>query len=475
MGFEGEGNIDIPSPVVEHQVLAPRITEIPPNVKIKGFSSKDDALFVRRTIESSGLPIDNIPEIRFVSIRTKALASSDPETGRMSFHLDYERLPRVAQFGVIVHELAHECEPDKDKNVKLYGSKENMQRAFENIKRVAGQTTETQVFMDSAYKGSFDEMQAGKIDEERFLQETHATMIELRYTDPKHLREVLESQNKETADEILNKLDDTILMLNPHLKSREELDNHITNLHSYIERVSDQREEKRKKQPFYERALRKVVSAERVTELLASQIMMQVEIMHDMQLYPAKYGMTQVQAGGTFLTPQEPLAAKWAMDHIGDIWEISAGFTAMRIGFVALNEVLKKEPVKKLTHGFQVSDEAAFWTSLMTTWTVKAVHSMGWISLFHIHDHMANPVPGMIFGQGVAAAVLVGSHYAAKYREPIKNLAIKFGKGIVEGAKTFDRKFNEFNQRIDDLNKPQANPSLAVDTTQVQNEEEEPK
>jgi hypothetical protein len=469
------GGVELQSSRIENPVTPPRITEIPPNIKVNGFSSKDDALFVRRTIESAGLPIDNIPEIRFVSIRTKALASTDPETGRMSFHLDYERLPRVAQFGVIVHELAHECEPDKDKNIRLYGSKENMQRAFENAKRVAGQTTETQVFMDPAYKGSFEEMQAGKIDEERFLQETHATMIELRYTDPKHLREVLESQNKETAEEILNELDDTILMLNPHLKSREELDMHITNLHSYIERVSDQREEKRKKQPFYERALRKVISAERVTELLAGQIMMQVEIMHDMQLYPAKYGMTQEQAGGTFLTPQEPLAAKWAMDHIGDIWEISAGFTAMRIGFVALNEVLKKEPIQKLTHGYQVSDEAAFWTSLMTTWTVKAVHSMGWISLFHIHDHMANPVPGMIFGQGVAAAVLVGSHYAAKYREPIKNLAIKFGKGVIEGAKTFDKKFNEFNQRIKDLNKPQTNPSLAVDTTQEQNREEIPK
>ncbi|OGK24880.1 hypothetical protein A2954_04225 [Candidatus Roizmanbacteria bacterium RIFCSPLOWO2_01_FULL_37_12] len=56
--------------------------------------------------------------------------------------------------------------------------------------------------------------------------------------------------------------------------------------------------------------------------------MMQLEIMHDMQLYPAKFGMTQDQAGRYFI-PQEPPAASWAMDNIGDIWEISAGFTAI--------------------------------------------------------------------------------------------------------------------------------------------------
>ena len=84
-----------------------------------------------------------------------------------------------------------------------------------------------------------------------------------------------------------------------------------------------------KKEPLVNRALRKVFSPERTTELLSGQIMMQLEIMHDMQLYPAKYGMTPNQAGN-YLVPDNPPVAKWAMDHIGDIWEISAGFTAMR-------------------------------------------------------------------------------------------------------------------------------------------------
>lgn len=230
-----------------------------------------------------------------------------------------------------------------------------------------------------------------------------------------------------------------------------------------------------KKEPLVNRALRKVFSPERATEFLSGQIMMQLEIMHDRQLYPTKYGMTQDQAG-QYLIPQEPPAAKWAMDNIGDIWEISAGFTAMRLGFVALNEVLKKEPIKKLTKGFQVSDEAAFWTSLMSTVTVKAMHSLGHISsdwlylgdmpIGAMHDHVANPVPEMLFGQGVAAVVLAASHYAAKYREPIKDLAIR-------AAKFTGKKFKEFDTMMNNLGRSDVAPNIAVNTVSEQNDNKE--
>jgi len=177
------------------------------------------------------------------------------------------------------------------------------------------------------------------------------------------------------------------------------------------------------------------------------------------------------------------------MDNIGDIWEISAGFTAMRLGFVALNEVLKKEPIDKLTKGYQVSDEAAFWASLITTVTVKAAHSLGYISsdwlylgdipIGAMHDHVANPVPEMLFGQGVAAVVLAASHYAAKYREPIKNLvknpAVRFGKGVVKGAKALDRKLDELNEKIRKMGRPDFNPDIAVNVVEKQNNKEVPK
>lgn len=218
---------------------------------------------------------------------------------------------------------------------------------------------------------------------------------------------------------------------------------------------------KAKKEPMVD-LLRKTMSPERATEFLSGQIMMGLEIMHDMALYPAKYGMTPNQVGSLPNPNTDPVAA-WAVDHIGDIWEISAGFTAMRLGFVAANEVLKKIPAAK---GYQIPDEACFWASLATTVTVKAVHSLGYISLFGIHDHMANPVPGMLFGQGVAAVVLAASHYAAKYREPIKDLALR-------GARFTGKKFKEFDTMMNNLGRSDVALDIAVNTVSEQNDNKE--
>jgi len=216
--------------------------------------------------------------------------------------------------------------------------------------------------------------------------------------------------------------------------------------------------------------LKKVMSPERATELLAAQVMMALEISHDMSLYPAKYALRPEQVSPL---PTDPIMYE-LVDNIGDIWEISAGHTTMRLGFVALNEALKSAPVKKLQRNLlqndgikkvagklmgggdrveelaegadiQIPDTACFWASLMTTLTVKAVHSLGYISLFGIHDHMDAPVPGMLFGQGVAAIVLATTHYAAKNREPIKNFALKVGGKVVDGAKSFDKMMNSLS------------------------------
>ncbi|MBI5619985.1 hypothetical protein HY950_03420, partial [Candidatus Gottesmanbacteria bacterium] len=115
------------------------------------------------------------------------------------------------------------------------------------------------------------------------------------------------------------------------------------------------------------------------------------------------------------------------VDNIGDIWEISIGFIAFRLLFFAANEVLKNRTLQKMTKGIQVSDKVSFWTSLMVTVFIKAIHSLGYISLFGIHDHMDRPEPGMLLGQGVAALVLVAAHYTAPHIGPMFN---KLGKGL---------------------------------------------
>lgn len=209
--------------------------------------------------------------------------------------------------------------------------------------------------------------------------------------------------------------------------------------------------------PFID-LIRRTMTPERATEFLAGQIMMGLENTHDMNLVPEHYGFTRDQAGRLFI-PNDPVV-RWAVDHIGDIWEISAGFTALRLGFVAVNEILKK------TTGKEIPDEACFWASLATTVTIKAIHSLGYISLFGIHDHMDHPVPGMLFGQGVAAVVLATSHYAVKYREPIKDLALR-------AARFTGKTFKEFDTMMNNIGRPDVAPDIAVNTVSEQNDNKE--
>jgi hypothetical protein len=216
---------------------SPRVTEIPQHVEVSGFGERE--AFIRRVVESVGLPLDNVSRITFQeasaqdTVNSGVLGSVHMETGELSFYKRLEGLPEIAQLGVATHELAHENDPHKKENVKLYGSEENMQRTSDNVKKLADQTKESHVFMNWYHKFLYQQLEAGNIDDQRFLRETHAIMVELRYTNPKHLQEVLRSQDKETASEIYNQLDDTLLALMPHLNnSKDELNKHIDGLHA---------------------------------------------------------------------------------------------------------------------------------------------------------------------------------------------------------------------------------------------------
>lgn len=229
-----EGGESYQPPEASHQ--APRVTEIPQSVEVSGFGERE--AFVRRMVESVGLPLNNVSRITFQeasaqdTVNSGVLGSVHMETGELSFYKRMEGLPEIAQLGVATHELAHENDPHKKENANLYGSEERMNRTAENVKKLAEQTKESKVFMNWYHKFLFENLQKGEIDETRFLRETHAIMVELRYTNPKHLEEVLESQNKETAIQIMTELDNTLLALMPHLRDKNELDSHIQNLKS---------------------------------------------------------------------------------------------------------------------------------------------------------------------------------------------------------------------------------------------------
>lgn len=226
----GEGGYKPPE--VSHQ--APRVTEIPQSVEVSGFGERE--AFVRRMVESVGLPLNNVSRITFReasaqdTVNSGVLGSVHMETGELSFYKRLEGLPEIAQLGVATHELAHENDPHNSKNVGLYGSEERMNKTAENVKNVAEQTKESRVYMNWYHKFLLEQLEKGQIDDARFLSETHAIMIELRYTNPKHLEEVLKSQNEGTSSQIMAELDNTLLALMPHLRDKNELDNHIQNL-----------------------------------------------------------------------------------------------------------------------------------------------------------------------------------------------------------------------------------------------------
>lgn len=219
---------------IETNFRPPRVTEIPSSVEVTGFGERE--VFIRRVVEAVGLPLNNVSKITFKessaqdTVNSGVLGSVHLETGELSFYKRLEGLPEIAQLGVAAHELAHENDPHKKENAALYGSEQNMQRTADNVKALADQTKESRVFMNWYHKFLFQQLEAGKIDEPRFLRETHAIMIELRYTNPKHLEEVLESQNRKTSTQILDELDSTLLSLMPHLRDKADLNQHISNL-----------------------------------------------------------------------------------------------------------------------------------------------------------------------------------------------------------------------------------------------------
>lgn len=240
MGITTENNGWFVATTQKEWRVAPsvRITELPSNIDVVGFGERE--MFVRRLVESVGLPLNNVSRISFKqesAHNSLAVGSVHMETGELTFYKRMEGLPEIAQLGVAVHELAHENDPHDGKNSELYGSVEQMERTAQNVSLVAEQTQETHLYLNGYHRMLCKALEAGDIDKERFLQETHAIIIELRFTNPRHLENVLRLQNSETADQILQEVDTTLLTLMPHLENPVQLNEHITSLRRSLKKT----------------------------------------------------------------------------------------------------------------------------------------------------------------------------------------------------------------------------------------------
>lgn len=215
------------------------ITELPESVPVVGFGEREE--FVRNLVNTIGLPLNNVTRVSHAvetDRQSLTLGSFHLRDGELTFYKRMENLPEVAQLGVAFHELAHANSPFLRKNSALYGTEQNRLAAVDNAITVAGQTLESHIYLNGYHKMLLKALENGDINQGRYLEETNAIMIQLRFTDPKHLREVLESQNTDTADAVIDQLDETLLTLMPQFANKEALDRHIKSLkESYVEKT----------------------------------------------------------------------------------------------------------------------------------------------------------------------------------------------------------------------------------------------
>ncbi|MBI3980679.1 hypothetical protein HY345_01655 [Candidatus Microgenomates bacterium] len=206
----------------------------------------------RNLLESTGLPLNNVSGVNYAPTPDNrrnriVLAQCEMATGHLTFFKSMEALPERAQMGVGVHELAHENSPFSEKNNALYSTENLRAQAMMHAINIADQSLQTNVYFDSYHKFLAQEYKEGKISRLRFCEETHAIMIELRFTNTKHLEQVQNAQlAKGGTRRILSRrfdgsgqffaegVDKTLLSLMPQFRNVAQLDAHIAGLKSSL-------------------------------------------------------------------------------------------------------------------------------------------------------------------------------------------------------------------------------------------------
>jgi hypothetical protein len=218
--------------------VAPRITEIPQGVEVTGFSQERET-FIRGLVARVGLPLDGVTAISYrpnVGKNEFTLGQAALDTGELFFYKKMEGLPthaqEISQVAVAAHELTHNNSASIARNAEKYGGKEQAKAAWENVKRVTTQTSQTRTFLTDYHKFIFQENQAGRISDYVYNLETEAIMGQLRLTNPKKLEQVLKAQNAFTANEIMGKFDQAMVTL-MGFQDVEELNSHVKALREY--------------------------------------------------------------------------------------------------------------------------------------------------------------------------------------------------------------------------------------------------
>ena len=207
-----------------------------PEISYTGFSSEQKQR-VKNHIESIGFPTDNIQEVVYRQGKKgeeNILGSFQPHDGTFTLFKSLDNLPPIAQHATIVHEFAHSLSPFDPKSEKFYGSNQTLKEAKEHAIAVAEQSKITHKYLNGYQAKLHEQLEAGEIDDLRFVEETRAIMMELRFTNPNHLKQVESAQIKALSGgenvSIIDGVDRTISILIPKLQTKEDIDKHINSL-----------------------------------------------------------------------------------------------------------------------------------------------------------------------------------------------------------------------------------------------------
>lgn len=199
---------------------------------------------LKKKFDALGLPTNNITSLGPVPFE---LTMGMRLTGGFFNHKTGEMavLPESRiLFHVIAHETAHANDPYTEENDFVYGGIKNREMVAKHVTDVANQTLKTKKYISGYHKYLTKLYRKGRIPFELFLHETHAILIEQRFVNPNHLRQVDAAQRKKIEkigeketfvpllsqenDESVEGVDKTLMILLPDdIKTLQDLDQHI--------------------------------------------------------------------------------------------------------------------------------------------------------------------------------------------------------------------------------------------------------
>jgi hypothetical protein len=215
-----------------------------PTVRYEGFRPEKQ-VFVQELIERIGIRTDHIEAVVYepnTNGKENRLASWQRATGKLTFHKLMEVQPAEAQLGTGIHELTHEVSPFDERNESMYGGPEGRKEAIARAWVVAEQTELTGRVINGYHRMLLQELRAGKIGMQVFVEETNAIMAEERLINPKHLKQVSEAQRawirrnfgEDLGVDIIVMAEENLLPTMKNVRTVAELDAHVAGVKAWV-------------------------------------------------------------------------------------------------------------------------------------------------------------------------------------------------------------------------------------------------